>query len=79
LIAPYALLPVLIPLGLPAVVAAAFLFTLPLAGWLMWVMLRGDWMTPVGRARIAFLGIVLVLSTSGLELLIFVALAITRT
>jgi 1,4-dihydroxy-2-naphthoate octaprenyltransferase len=72
----YAMLPVLLLMGLPSRVVAAICLSLPVAGWQSWCMWRGDWRKLERWNRIAFYSIVLLVGVAGLEVVSFVGLPI---
>lgn len=75
LLAAYALLPVLVALGLPEVAARAVMGSFPLAGWQMWRMGRGAWSRPDAWESLAFASITLLMSAAATLTVLFVGLA----
>ncbi len=71
----YAMLPLLLRVGLPGTGAAAFASLSPLALWLVWRVSRGDWQNPRRWNGLAFFTIVLLMATALLEAIAFAALA----
>lgn len=71
LVSTYLSLPLLIWAGLPLFAAAAVLLPLPLAGWLVWRMARGEWRQETSWNGLAFWSIGLLMATGGLELIAF--------
>jgi 1,4-dihydroxy-2-naphthoate octaprenyltransferase len=68
---------VLLPLtliGLPSLVTFSLILTSPLALWLVWRMLRGDWTNPAHWGRFAFFSIALLIAATFLELAAFAIL-----
>lgn len=75
IIGTYALLPVLVWAGLPALVATAAALTAPLGIWQVIRVRRGAWRDPARQDTLAFGGIALLFSAALLEVLAFLALA----
>jgi 1,4-dihydroxy-2-naphthoate octaprenyltransferase len=71
LVVAYGALPVLVLVGLPATAALAVLCVLPLAGWQVWRMARGDWRRPARWNVLAFNTILLLLTTAAAQALAF--------
>jgi 1,4-dihydroxy-2-naphthoate octaprenyltransferase len=71
LIVAYAALPLLVHVGLPPGAALAVLALLPLAGWQLWRMSRGDWARPARWNVLTFYTLVLLLFTAAAEMLAF--------
>jgi 1,4-dihydroxy-2-naphthoate octaprenyltransferase len=71
LLAAYAMLPLLVYLGLPAHVAAAAVVTAPIAAWQSWRVWRGAWGDPASWNSLGFWGIALLIGTATAELLAF--------
>lgn len=63
LILTYALLPILVVLGIPLAAAIGALIPLPLAVYLYWRMRRGDWQHSAQRNSLAFQSIGLLMAT----------------
>ena len=78
LIAVYVSLPLLVPAGLPPIVAACALLTSPIATWQVWRMHRGAFRDPARWESIAFWSVALLVVTSALELIGFVLAARAR-
>lgn len=72
----YLSLPLLVRLGLPAVVAAAVALPLPLAVWLAGRMARGAWRDPTAWNGLAFWSIGLLMASAGLAVMAFVGLVL---
>ena len=70
----YGLLPVLVVLGLPLLVAAAVGALAPLGLWQVWRIVRGDWQIPARWNRLAFYTIVLLMTSAAAELAAFTLL-----
>ncbi len=70
----YGLLPVLVLLGLPLLVAAAVGALAPLGLWQVWRVLRGDWQHPARWNRLAFYTIALLMASAAAELAAFTLL-----
>jgi 1,4-dihydroxy-2-naphthoate octaprenyltransferase len=73
LLASYAVLPLLVRLGLPARVAAGAAMTTPLAAWQGWRVWRGAWADPARWNSLGFWAIALLMGTTTAELLVFLA------
>lgn len=71
LVAAYALLPLLVWLGLPALVAALAATTAPAAAWQGWRIWRGAWADPARWNSLGFWSIGLLLAMATAELLAF--------
>jgi len=71
LVAAYAVLPLLVALGLPWYVAAGAAAIAPLAAWQGWRVWRGAWADPTRWNSLGFWAIALVISTATAELLAF--------
>lgn len=71
LLATYALLPLLVWLGLPLPIALGVGLGAPLAAWQFARVLRGAWAEPARWNSLAFWSIGLLLGTAAIELLIF--------
>lgn len=71
----YALLPGLVVLGLPPLVALAVAGSFPLAAWQLWRMGRGAWSRPAAWDSLAFASITLLMSTALFETVLFAGLA----
>jgi 1,4-dihydroxy-2-naphthoate polyprenyltransferase len=69
LAAAYTMLPLLLWVGLPPPVALAVLSGAPLAAWLAWRLMRGDWARPSRWSRLAFASIALLMLTAAATLL----------
>lgn len=67
LVSAYILLVPLTLIGLPSLVAVCFALTVPLALWLGWRMLKGDWAKPIYWGRLAFFSIALLMMGALLE------------
>jgi 1,4-dihydroxy-2-naphthoate octaprenyltransferase len=72
----YAMLPVLVWAGLPALVAAAACLSLPVAIWQARRIWRGAWLDPTQWASIAFFSVGLLVGASGLIIAAFIWLAL---
>jgi 1,4-dihydroxy-2-naphthoate octaprenyltransferase len=72
----YALLPLLVLMGLPLLAALALLAISPMALWLGWRIQHGAWADPSQWDSLGFWSIGLVMSSSGVELLAFLWLAL---
>jgi 1,4-dihydroxy-2-naphthoate polyprenyltransferase len=75
LLAAYALLPVLIRFGLPALVAGGASLGAPIAAWQSWRLLRGAWADPARWNNLGFWAVALLMSTTTAELLAFLLVA----
>ncbi len=74
LIAAFAVLPILVNLGLPFEAAAAIALLMPLALMLLWRVRRGDWHDPQRWNGLAFYTIVLLMAATTAQLAAFVLL-----
>jgi 1,4-dihydroxy-2-naphthoate octaprenyltransferase len=74
----YLILPTVVLLGLPPLVALCFTLSFPLALWLAWRILEGDWARPDRQGRLPFFSIALLMGATLLELAAFVGLAMRR-
>ncbi len=74
----YALLVPLMLLGLPSLVAVCFSLSAPLAVWLGWHVLKGDWIRPTCWGRLAFFSIALLMSAAIFELVGFIWLSVNH-
>jgi 1,4-dihydroxy-2-naphthoate octaprenyltransferase len=75
LLTAYALLPLLIALGLPVVVAASVCLGAPIAAWQGWRVLRGAWADQTSWNSLGLCAVGLLMSTTTAELLAFLHLA----
>jgi 1,4-dihydroxy-2-naphthoate octaprenyltransferase len=73
-LAAYAILPLLVWLGLPLLVSAVMLAGLPFAGWHLWRMYQDDWANPAQWNTMAFRGVALLMGTALAELGAFLLL-----
>jgi 1,4-dihydroxy-2-naphthoate polyprenyltransferase len=73
LLAAYAVLPLLVALGLPSRVAVGATVTAPLAAWQGWRVWRGAWANPARWNSLGFWAIALLMSTATAELLAFLS------
>ena len=73
LLAAYAVLPLLVALGLPSWVAVGATVTAPLAAWQGWRVWRGAWANPARWNSLGFWAIALLMSTATAELLAFLS------
>jgi 1,4-dihydroxy-2-naphthoate polyprenyltransferase len=71
LLAAYAVLPLLVELGLPAQVAASAAVSAPLAAWQGWRVRRGAWADPRQWNSLGFWAVALLMGTATAELLSF--------
>ncbi|UCC63385.1 MAG: prenyltransferase [Anaerolineae bacterium] len=71
LLAAYGLLPLLVPAGLPPLVAIAACLSAPVALWQAWRVGRGAWTDPARWDSLAFWGIGLLMGTAAAETLAF--------
>jgi 1,4-dihydroxy-2-naphthoate octaprenyltransferase len=78
LIGVYVWLPLLVPVGLPPIVAVCALLTSPIAAWQVLRMHRGAFRDPARWESIAFWSVALLVVTSALELIGFVLAAHAR-
>jgi 1,4-dihydroxy-2-naphthoate octaprenyltransferase len=74
LVSAYLMLPVLALIGLPPIVALCCGLNSPVALWIGWRTLKRDWENTEYWGRFAFFSIALVMSSTILELIAFVAL-----
>jgi 1,4-dihydroxy-2-naphthoate octaprenyltransferase len=74
LLAAYAMLPLLVAAGLPALVALAVCLPLPLAVWQGWRMGRGAWANPPQWGSLAFWSVGLLMGTAAAEFVAFALL-----
>ncbi len=74
LLAAYALLPLLVLIGLPLPVGIAAGVSLPLALWQAWRIARGAWANPARWNSLALWSVVLLMGTATAELAAFVVL-----
>ncbi len=72
----YLLLPILPLIGLPPLVALCFSLNVPVALWLIWRVLKGDYSRAPEWSRLAFFSIALLMSATILELIAFVGLSV---
>jgi 1,4-dihydroxy-2-naphthoate octaprenyltransferase len=70
----YAILPMLVSLGLPPLAPGLMLAGLPFATWHLWRMYRGDWKNPAQWNTMAFRGVALLMGTALAELGAFLLL-----
>jgi 1,4-dihydroxy-2-naphthoate octaprenyltransferase len=75
LLAAYALLPLLVRLGLPALVAGGVSLGAPVAAWQSLRLLRGAWADPACWNSLGFWAVALLISTTTAELLVFLLVA----
>jgi 1,4-dihydroxy-2-naphthoate octaprenyltransferase len=71
----YALLPVLVRFGLPAVVAGGVSLGAPIAAWQAWRLLHGAWGDPARWNSLGFWAVALLMSMTTAELLAFLLVA----
>jgi 1,4-dihydroxy-2-naphthoate octaprenyltransferase len=69
----YGSLPLLVVLGLPAVVTGAACLPLPIAVWLAWRMWQGAWREPSAWSSLGFGSVALLMATAVVETAVFVA------
>jgi 1,4-dihydroxy-2-naphthoate octaprenyltransferase len=70
----YLMVPALVLAGLPSPAAAAIALTAPASAWQAWRVLRGAWVNPSRWNSLGFWGIVILMSTTALEVLAFLEL-----
>jgi len=75
LLAAYALLPLLVRFGLPALAAGAVGLGAPVAAWQSWRLLRGAWADPACWNSLGFWAVALLIGTAVAELLAFLLVA----
>ena len=75
LLVAYAMLPLLISIGLPALVAGGVSLGTPIAAWQSWRLLRGAWDDPARWNSLGFWGVALLMSMTTAELLAFLLVA----
>jgi 4-hydroxybenzoate polyprenyltransferase len=76
LLTAYAVLPILVVLGLPPLVVLANIFGLPLAAWQGWQVAHGAWADPARWEALSFGGIVLLMGTAVADVAAFVVLGL---
>ena len=66
--AAYLTLPLLVVLGLPAIVAIAAAAPAPLAAWQAWQMRQGLWRAQAGWEKLGFSAVVVLIGSAAFEL-----------